>query len=68
MGQIEKLEKDIQRLEDKLAKDHFGGVVDQSGRRRDEKKLKNHDQKPGPKEIFWIANFLFTSHKKGEVT
>jgi hypothetical protein len=39
MGQIEKLEKEIKRLEEKLSKDHFGGLVDNSGRKRDEKKL-----------------------------
>lgn len=39
MGQIEKLENEIKRLEKKLSKDHFGGLIDSSGRKRDEKKL-----------------------------
>jgi predicted nucleic acid-binding Zn-ribbon protein len=39
MGQIEKLEKDIRRLEERLNKDHFGGLVNKTGRIKDEKKL-----------------------------
>lgn len=39
MEQVEKLEKEIKRLEEKLSKEHFRGLVDQAGRRRDEKKL-----------------------------
>ncbi len=40
MDRIEKLEKDIGRLEDKLSRDHFGGLIDKASRRRDENKLR----------------------------
>ncbi len=39
MEQKQKLEKEIEKLEKQLAKNHFGGIVDQATRKRDEKKL-----------------------------
>lgn len=39
MEQVEKLMKEIKRLEEKLSKEHFRGLVDQAGRKRDERKL-----------------------------
>ncbi len=40
MDEKEKLQKEIERLEKKLTKDHFGGLVNQAGRRKDENRLK----------------------------
>jgi len=39
MGDKEKIQKEIERLEERLSKDHFGGVVNQAGRRKDENRL-----------------------------
>lgn len=36
----EKLEKEIADLEKKLAKDHFGGIVDRAGRKKKEDHLR----------------------------
>ncbi len=38
--QIEKLKKEIEKLEANLKKDHFGGVVDPGGRKKNENRLK----------------------------
>ncbi len=40
MDEKEKLQKEIERLEEKLSKDHFGGLINQAGRRKDENRLK----------------------------
>ena len=39
MDEKEKLQKEIERLEERLSKDHFGGLVNQAGRRKDENRL-----------------------------
>jgi hypothetical protein len=39
MDEKEKIEKEIERLEAKLSKDHFGGLMDKGGRRKDENRL-----------------------------
>ena len=40
MDQLEKLEKDIKSLEEKIEKNRFGGLFDKVTRERDEKKLR----------------------------
>ncbi|MFH2036519.1 MAG: hypothetical protein ABIJ45_08965 [Candidatus Zixiibacteriota bacterium] len=40
MSKIEKLEKEIQRLEEQLEKNRFGGLFDKVTREREEKKLR----------------------------
>ena len=39
MDEKEKLQKDIEKLEEKLSKDHFGGLINKAGRKKDEKRL-----------------------------
>lgn len=40
MDEKEKLQKEIERLEKKISNDHFGGLVNKAGRRKDENRLK----------------------------
>jgi len=37
---IKKLEKEIKELEQKLEKNHFGGLFDRNARKKDENRLK----------------------------
>ena len=40
MTEKEKIEEEIEVLENKIGKDHFGGLFDKSGRKRLENQLK----------------------------
>jgi len=39
MGEKERLEKEIEKLEKKMSQDHFGGLLNKAGRKKDEKRL-----------------------------
>nr|MBN2277877.1 hypothetical protein [candidate division Zixibacteria bacterium] len=40
MDKIQKLELEIERLEEKMEKNHFGGLFNKDERKRDENKLR----------------------------
>jgi hypothetical protein len=40
MTEKERIEKEIEELEKKLQNDHFGGIFDKGGRKKQENKLK----------------------------
>lgn len=39
MDRMHKLEKEIKNLQEKLEKDHFGGLLNQATRKKDESRL-----------------------------
>lgn len=39
MDDIAKIEKEIEQLEKKLSKDHFSGLLNHAGRKKDERRL-----------------------------